>query len=125
MGDDEGTRKSAAGFCMGINGGFVCWSSRLQGTVALSTAGAETIASTEAVKQLMHLRLFLQELGQEQVEPPIVYEDNNAATSLAHDKEQSKRAKHYQLKAHFPNEHFRNRTCSFEKVSTKIDQKLV
>jgi hypothetical protein len=120
LGGDEGTRKSTTGFCMGINGGLVCWSSRLQATVALSTAEAETIAATEAVKQLMRLRLFLQELGQEQVEPSIVYEDNNAAISLAHGKEQSKRAKHYQLKVHFLNEQFRNGTFSFEKVGTKM-----
>lgn len=116
---DEGTRKSTSSFCMGINGGLVCWSSRLQATVALSTAEAETIAATEAVKQVMHLRLFLRELGQEQVDPSIVYEDNNAAISLAHGKEQSKRAKHYQLKVHFLNEQFKNGTFAFEKVGTK------
>jgi hypothetical protein len=120
LGGDEGTRKSTTGYCMGINGGLVCWSSRLQATVALSTAEAETIAATEAVKHIMHLRLFLQELGQEQVEPSIVYEDNNAAISLAHGKEQSKRAKHYQLKVHFLNEQFKNGTFSFEKVGTKM-----
>ena len=52
-----------------INGGLMCWSSRLQAAEALSTAEAETIAATEAVKQVMHLRLFLRELGQEQVDP--------------------------------------------------------
>ena len=87
--------------------------------MALSTAEAETIAATEAVKQVMHLRLFLRELGQEQVDPSIVYEDNNAAISLAHGKEQSKRAKHYQLKVHFLNEQFKNGTFAFEKVGTK------
>ena len=87
--------------------------------MALSTAEAETIAATEAVKQVMHLRLFLCELGQEQVDPSIVYEDNNAAISLAHGKEQSKRAKHYQLKVHFLNEQFKNGTFAFEKVGTK------
>ena len=49
-----------------------------------------------------------------------MYEDNNAAISLAHGKEQSKRAKHYQLKVHFLNEQFRNGTFSFEKVGTKL-----
>mmetsp|Transcript_64699 Transcript_64699/g.111136 ORF Transcript_64699/g.111136 Transcript_64699/m.111136 type:complete len:188 (+) Transcript_64699:812-1375(+) len=116
---DEGTRKSTSGYCMLMNGGLVCWSSRLQATVALSTAEAETIAATEAVKQLMHLRLFLRELGQEQVDPSVVYEDNNAAILLAHGKEQPKRAKHYQLKVHFLNEQFKNGTFAFEKVETK------
>lgn len=117
---DEGTRKSTTGYCMLLSGGLVCWSSRLQATVALSTAEAETIAATEAVKHLMYLRLFLRELGQEQEDPSIIYEDNNAAISLAHGKEQSKRAKHYQLKVHFLNEQFKNGTFAFEKVATKM-----
>ena len=116
---DSGTRKSTTGFCMLLSGGLVCWSSKLQATVALSTAEAETIAGTEAVKQVMHLRLFLQELGHEQVGPSFIYEDNNAAISLAHGKEQSKRAKHYQLKVHFLNQQFSERTFAYEKVTTK------
>jgi transposase InsO family protein len=116
---DEGTRRSTTGFCMLLSGGLVCWSSKLQDTVALSTAEAETIAATEAVKQLIHLRLFLRELGHEQKEASIVYEDNNAAISLAHGKEQSKRAKHYQLKVHFLNEQYKNGTFAYEKVDTK------
>ena len=54
--------------------------SKLQPTVALSTAEAETIAGVEAVKQIMHLRLFLRELNQEQLSPTTVWEDNNVHT---------------------------------------------
>ena len=92
---DVGTRKSTSGYAIVLNGGLISWLSKLQSTVALSTAEAETIAGVEAVKQVMHLRLFLRELGQEQTSPSVVYEDNNAAIALAHGKEQSKRAKHY------------------------------
>ena len=116
---DISTRKSTSGYCMVLNGGVVSWSSKLQSTVALSTAEAETIAAVEAVKQLMHLRLFLQELGQEQREPSIVYEDNVAAIALAEGREQSKRAKHYQMKVHFLNEKFSNGTFTYRKVGTK------
>ena len=116
---DDGTRKSTTGFCMVLNGGVVCWSSRLQSTVALSTAEAETNAGVEAVKQLMHLRLFLRELGQEQTSPSTVFEDNMAAISLAHGKEQSKRAKHYQIKVHFLNEQFKRGIFEYRKVGTK------
>ena len=115
---DEGTRRSTNGHAMVLNGGVVSWLSKLQSTVALSTAEAETISGVEAVKQVMHLRLFLQELGQEQQGPSIVYEDNNAAISLAHGKEQSKRAKHYQLKVHFLNEQYARGVFVYEKVGT-------
>jgi hypothetical protein len=71
------------------------------------------------VKQIMHLRLFLRELGQEQLSPTTVWEDNNAAIALAHGKEQSKRAKHYQMKVAFLNEQHQRGVFSYEKVGTK------
>ena len=103
-----------------LSGGLICWSSKLQPTVALSTAEAETMAGVEAVKQVMYLRLFLQELGCEQHGPSMVYEDNNAAISIAHGKEQSKRSKHYQVKVHFLNEAHQNGVFAYEKVPTKL-----
>jgi hypothetical protein len=62
--------------------------SKLQTTVALSTSEAETNSSCEAVKQLIHMRLFLQELGLTQYGPSVVYEDNAAAVAMAQDPEQ-------------------------------------
>ena len=116
---DEGTRKSTSGYAVMLHGGIISWISKLQSTVALSTAEAETIAGMEAVKQVMHLRLFLSELGQDQGGPSVVYEDNNAAIALAHGREQSKRAKHYQLKVHFLNDSFVKGVFAYEKVATK------
>ena len=118
---DIGTRKSTTGFCMVLNGGVINWSSKLQATVALSTAEAETIAGTEAVKQVMHLRLFLSELGQEQREPSVVYEDNMAAISLGHGCEQSKRSKHYALKVAFLNEKYKEGIFMYQKVASKLE----
>ena len=116
---DVFTRKSTSGYCMILNGGVISWSSKLQATVALSTAEAETMAATEAVKHLMHMRLFLRELGQGQHDPSVVYEDNVAAIALAHGSEQSKRAKHYQMKVHFLNEKFRSGVFVYQKVKSK------
>jgi len=80
---DIGTRKSTTGFVVVLSGGLVHWMSKLQSTVALSTAEAETNASVEAVKQIMHFRLFMRELGMGQEGPSIVFEDNQAALSVA------------------------------------------
>jgi len=118
---DIGTRKSTTGFCMVLNGGVINWSSKLQATVALSTAEAETIAGTEAVKQVMHMRLFLKELGQEQREPSIVWEDNMAAIALGHGSEQSKRSKHYALKVAFLNEKYKEGIFAYQKVASKLE----
>ena len=71
-------------------GAVIHWVAKLQPTVALSTAEAETIAATEAIKQIMHLRLFLRELGHEQKYPTAVFEDNAAAIAFSEKREQSK-----------------------------------
>jgi hypothetical protein len=116
---DESTRKSTSGYCMMYHGGAICWLSKLQSTIALSTAEAETIAGVEAVKQIMHLRLFLNELGLLQHGPTVVYEDNNAAIAMAKNEEQSKRSKHYQLKVRFLQDQFQRGIFSYSKVDTK------
>ena len=59
-----------------MNGGLVQWLSKLQATAALSTAEAETIAAAEAVKQIMHMRLFYEELGVKSDAPRTVLGDN-------------------------------------------------
>ena len=113
------TLKSTTGFCIMLNGGLVSWSSKLQSVVALSTAEAETNAAVEAVKTVMHMRLFLQELNLTQVGPSVVYEDNASAISLAQSKEQSKRARHYQLKVHFLSDLHKRGVFCYEKVGTR------
>jgi hypothetical protein len=116
---DVDTRRSTTGYVVVLSGGLISWVSKLQSTVSLSTAEAETVAATEAVKTVMHLRLFLQELGVEQGGPSIVFEDNQAAIALAHGKEQSKKAKHYQMKVHFLSDQYKRKVFVFQQVDTK------
>jgi hypothetical protein len=116
---DIGTRKSTTGFVVVLSGGLVHWMSKLQSTVALSTAEAETNASVEAVKQIMHFRLFMRELGMGQEGPSIVFEDNQAAISIAQKEEQSKRSKHYAIKAAFLSDSYKRGFFRYAKVGTK------
>nr|KYP48757.1 Retrovirus-related Pol polyprotein from transposon TNT 1-94 [Cajanus cajan] len=60
---DVDSRKSTSGYLIKFAGGAVAWQSRLQRCVALSTIEAEFIAITEACKELLWLKKFLQELG--------------------------------------------------------------
>ena len=98
---DVTTRRSTSGYCLLLHSGVIQWSSRLQSTCSLSTAEAETVASTEAAKQIIHYRLFLRELGRKQDGPSILFEDNQAAISMAESPELSARTKHYQIKVKF------------------------
>ena len=115
------TYKSTTGFAIMLYGGVISWMAKIQPTVALSTAEAETNAAVEAVKQLMHLRLLLRELGNEAVGeyPTKLYEDNNAAIQYAHGNENAKKAKHYQMKVHFLQEQKAIGIFDMVKVVTK------
>jgi hypothetical protein len=105
-----------------VHGGVVSYMSKLQPTVALSTAEAETNAAVEAVKQLCHSRLFLTELGVKQDHPSVLYEDNNAVMSLNNGGENSKRTKHYSLKYHFLKE--KKEVGVFDLKKVKTDEQL-
>jgi hypothetical protein len=78
---DRDTMRSTTGFVIMLYGGVICYSAKLQSTVALSTAEAETNAAVEAVKQLCHIRLFLEELGIKQNYSTKMY-DSNAVMQL-------------------------------------------
>ena len=116
---DIGSRKSTTGFVVVLAGGLVSWMSKLQSTVALSTAEAETNASVEAVKQIMHFRLFMRELGMGQDGPSVVFEDNQAAIAIAQKEEQSKRSKNYLIKAAFLTDSYKRGIFRYAKVGTK------
>jgi hypothetical protein len=118
LGGDISTRRSTSGYAVMLFGGLISWSSKLQPTVALSTAEAETVATVEAVKQIMHLRLLLHELGFTQHDPTVVFEDNQAAIAMAQGTENAKRAKHYQLKVCFLQEQRELGEYIYSKVST-------
>jgi hypothetical protein len=119
LGGDEHTLKSTTGYCIMLNGGLVSWSSKLQSVVALSTAEAETNAAVEAVKTVIHMRLFLQELNLTQVGPSVVYEDNASAITIAQNREASKRTRHYLLKAQFLKDLHKRSVFRYEKVGTR------
>ena len=117
---DLDTMKSTTGFAIILFGGIVCWMAKLQSTVALSTSEAETNAATEAVKQLMHMRLFLRELGMRQNHPTVVYEDNNATIAFTEGTGNKKKTKHYQMKVHFLQEQKEAGVYAMKRVETVV-----
>ena len=115
---DLSTMRSTGGFTLNLSGGTISWSSKRQTTVALSTAQAEVLAAIEGAKQIMHVRMFLHELGFPQRKPTAVYEDNQAAISMVASGENAKRAKYYQMKVCFLQEQHELGEFSFVKVGT-------
>ncbi|KAJ9566889.1 hypothetical protein OSB04_002855 [Centaurea solstitialis] len=73
---------STSGYLMTFARGAVSWQSRLQKCVALSTIEAEYMAATEACKELLWLKRFMQELDFRQ-QRYVVLCDNQSAIHLA------------------------------------------
>ena len=70
-------------------------------SVALSTAEAEYRAATLAGKEIAWLRGLLLELGQAQITPTPMYEDNRACVLMVENPIVSGRNKHIEIDCHF------------------------
>ncbi|KAL0413269.1 UNVERIFIED_CONTAM: Retrovirus-related Pol polyprotein from transposon TNT 1-94 [Sesamum radiatum] len=60
---DNDDAKSQSGFVFKLNGGVVAWKSSKQDTIADSTIEAEYIVASEAAKEAIWMKNYIQELG--------------------------------------------------------------
>jgi len=79
-GGDLDTRRSTTGYVFKVYGGTVAWKSRRQPTVALSTTEAEYMASADAARQAIWLRLLLDDLQLGLGNKPLPIMNDNAGT---------------------------------------------
>ncbi|KAL0411201.1 UNVERIFIED_CONTAM: Retrovirus-related Pol polyprotein from transposon TNT 1-94 [Sesamum latifolium] len=72
-------------FVFKLNGGVVAWKSSKQDTTADSTTEAEYIAASEAAKEAIWMKNYIQELGvvPSIAEPVVIFCDNNGAIAQA------------------------------------------
>ncbi|KAJ9515360.1 hypothetical protein QJQ45_006621 [Haematococcus lacustris] len=100
---DKDTARSTTGYIFTLNGGAISWSSRLQPTVAMSTAEAEYMAASSAAKEALWLRKLMRDL---QLDASCVHLgcDNQAAIQLLHNPMATSRAKHIDVHHHFVRE---------------------
>lgn len=98
------TRRSVTGYVFYLANGPVSWSSKLQPTVALSTAEAEYMAASAAVQEAVFLRELLKSMGLPQTEATVIKENNQAAIALSNNPVTSKRIKHIDIRCHFVRE---------------------
>jgi hypothetical protein len=99
-GGEEG-RESVSGFVATMAGGAVTYSSKKQGSVALSTTESEYMALLHALKEQIWLLRFLNEIGHNIDDQNIIYCDNQSAIALAHNPEHHARTKHVDIQYHF------------------------
>jgi len=96
-------RKSIGGFVFLLNGGAISWASKKQTSIALSTTEAEYMGMTQAAKEILWLRVLLDEIGALRLVAPIstLNADNQGAIALARNPEYHARTKHIDIQYHF------------------------
>ena len=89
---------------MVLNGGPVIFKSKYQHTVALSTSEAEHMALSMCTQYTLWARMLMAELGFEQKNPTVIWEDNQEAIALATNPGYHARTKHVNIHHHFVRE---------------------
>lgn len=100
---DRDNSRSQTGWVFLINGGSVSWNSSKQDTVADSTCESEYIAASEAAKEAIWIKNFLEDLGvvpsiQDQIE---IFCDNEGAVALTKEPKDHGKSRHIDRKYHF------------------------
>jgi hypothetical protein len=113
------SRRSTTGLMTRFNETFVLWRSKMQKTIALSTAEVEYAASEIAI-EVIYLQNLLKNMGLPQAPDTPVYEDNTACIKwgnhvIGHGRE---RAKHIDLQKHFAHETIQNSIMRLIKIDT-------
>ncbi|KAI4346140.1 hypothetical protein L6164_013215 [Bauhinia variegata] len=117
MAGDVDSRKSTSGYMMTFAGGAVSWQSKLQKCVALSSTEVEYIAITEAGKELLWMKRFLQELDLNQ-ERYVVHSDSQSAIHLSKNLTFHSRSKHIEVRYHWIRDALERKQFSLEKIHT-------
>lgn len=117
MAGDIDFRKSTSGYLIPFAGGAISWQSKLQKCVALSTTEAEFIAATEACKEMLWMKRFLQELGQEQ-QKYILHCNSQSAIHLSKNLTFHSRSKHIDVRYHWTRDVLETKQLQLEKIHT-------
>eukprot|EP00253_Pinus_taeda_P034244 PITA_34244 len=111
-------RKSTSGNCFSFGSGLITWSSKKQSIVALSSTEAKYVAITSASTQALWLRKFLEEIGEKQIQPTVIYCDNVSAIKLAKNPIHHSRTKHFDLKYHFIRDLVQKKDIELKHINT-------
>jgi hypothetical protein len=98
---DRDTRRSVTGYAIYFMGCLVCWKSKQQQSVSLSTAEAEYYALSEAAKEIKFVAQILMTLDLPITLPIICRVDNVGAIFMAENVTATARTKHIDLRIRF------------------------
>ena len=97
---DKDTSRSRTGYAVTFCDCLICWKSKLQPMVTLSSTEAEYVALNDAAKEGLWLRRLLQEIKFKPAVTPIMV-DNQSTIALAKHKMLKPRTKHIAMRYHW------------------------
>lgn len=116
--NDLDDRRSTSGYLFEVYGNTVCWTTKKQGLVAVSTTEAEYIAAASAVAEAMWFKKLFTDV-QIQLDFPIqIMEDNQGCLFVAKNPE-TKRTKHVDVKYHMVREKVWNKEVELVYVASQ------
>lgn len=101
---DLSDRRSTTGYCFALSkcGPVICWKTRKQATVALSTCEAEYMAMAATAQESLYLSQLLNGMDSEkQYSPVTIFADNQGAIALSKNPINRQRCKHIDIRYHF------------------------
>lgn len=98
---DIDQRRSRTGYIVFMNQSPIMWCSKLQSTVALSSMNSEYIALSSTSQEVIWSRSMLEELGFNQSDPSIIWEDNKSCIDIASSYRLHPGSKHIDIRHHF------------------------
>ena len=101
---DKDTRLSVSGFVIYLLGVPICWRSKQQRSVALSSSEAEYIALSEAAKEVKFVYQVLESMGIKVKMPIVIKVDNVGAMFMAENVNTSARTRHVDIRYQYVRE---------------------
>ena len=111
-------RKSTSGTCHFLGQSLVCWSSKKQNCVSLSTAEAEYIAAGSCCAQLPWMKQTLKDYGVNLTQVPL-FCDHESTIKIANNPVQHSKTKHIEIRHHFLRDHVMKEDIDIIHVSTE------
>ena len=117
---DRDDSKSQSGYVFTINGAAVSWKSSKQSVIADSTTESEYIAASEAAKEAIWMRQFLQGLKvvPSAKDPITLFCDNSGAIFQAKEPKSSNKSRHVLRKAHLIRDYVEQKEIAMCKIGT-------
>jgi hypothetical protein len=115
---DRVDRKSTSGACHFLGCSLVCWSSKKQNCVSISSTEAEYVAAASCCAQVLWMRQTLRDFGLKYSKVPLLC-DNESAIKITYNLVLHGKTKHIEIRNHFIRDHIARGDIELSFIGTK------